>query len=95
MPPSTMQGAVPARWTSARARSAKIHLALGGARGLAGPPPVDGDVRAAWGHARRSKNTIIIVVVVLVVRNAFEKEEGEVSKGERTEERDMEGRGER
>ena len=41
------------------------------------------------------KYTIIIVVVVLVVRNAFEKEEGEVSKGERTEERDMEGRGER
>ena len=41
------------------------------------------------------KRIITIVVVVLVVRNAFEKEEGEVSKGERTEERDMEGRGER
>ena len=41
------------------------------------------------------KRIITIVVVVLVVRNAFEKEEGEVSKGERTEERDMEGRKER
>ncbi len=41
------------------------------------------------------KHIITIVVIVLVVRNAFEKEEGEVSKGERTEERDMEGRRER
>ncbi len=41
------------------------------------------------------KYIIIIVAIVLVVRNAFEKGEGEVSKGERTEEREMEGRGER
>ncbi len=38
------------------------------------------------------KRIITIVVIVLVVRNAFEKDEGEVSKGDRTEEKHMEGR---
>ena len=47
------------------------------------------------GMRAMQKYTATIVVVVLVVRNAFENEDGEVSKGERTEERDMEGRVER